>query len=173
MKIVIKTHHDSTSSALKGYAEEKLSKLDKFFDHIQDVVIDLNVQAASKPNEQQVASATIHAAGTTIHAEESSKSMYASIDGLIDKLEVQLKKYKEKMRDHHRSESEKYAEPKVSAPSISTVKERFIPKPIEIEEAGRICAEENLKFLAFRNIENERICVIHPVATGEFELIET
>ncbi len=171
MNIIIKAKHVSVTTALKEYAEEKLSKLDKFFDHIQEIVIDLDVQAASKPTEQHTASATIHASGTRIHAEDTSKSMYASIDGLLDKLEVQLKKHKEKVRDHHRSDKDIESTRQVT--TNKTSKERFIPKPMEIEEAGRICSEEHLNFLVFRNIENERVCVIHPVKPGEFELIET
>lgn len=171
MKISIHAHHVSVTDALKEYAEEKLSKLSRYFDNIQEVHIDLRVEDVSKPGEQQVASATVHAAGARLHADEKSKNMYNSIDGLESKLSKQLKKHKEKLRDNNRGGAK---EPS-PAPSttINRTEQRYIPKPLEVEMAAEICLEKKLNFLLFRNIENERICLIHKIGEGEFEVIET
>jgi putative sigma-54 modulation protein len=171
MKISITAHHVSVTDALKEYAEEKLSKLTRYFDNIQDVFVDLRVQDVSKPGEQQVASATVHAAGAKIHAEEKSKNMYNSIDGLESKLTKQLKKHKEKLRDNNRGSAKESGA--ASPHTISRNEQRYIPKPLEIEMAAEICEEKKLNFLLFRNIENERICLIHKTGEGEFEVIET
>lgn len=172
MKITVKGHHATITKALREYAEKKLDKLARFFDQIQEIVVDLSLANASNENETHIASATIFASGAQLHAEESTKSMYASIDGLVDKLEVQLKKYKSKRKEHRvvpeRILTAKSATSKKSAPS----KERFIAKPLEIEEAVRILTEEKLNFLIFRNLENERISVIHSPKKGELEVIE-
>ena len=53
------------------------------------------------------AEATVHVNGNNLHAESSDESMYAALDSLIDKLDRQVRKHKEKMTDHHRSETPK------------------------------------------------------------------
>jgi len=96
MKITVKAHHATITKALREYAEKKIERLTRFFDQIQEIVIDLQIANVANENETHIASATVFASGTQLRAEESTKSMYASIDGLLDKLEVQLKKYKAK-----------------------------------------------------------------------------
>ena len=50
---------------------------------------------------------------------------------------------------------------------------RYIPKPLDAEEAALILGDEKLSFVVFRNIRNERICVIYPIGNHEYGLIET
>lgn len=171
MKISIHAHHVSITDALKEYAEEKLSKLSRYFDNIQDVYVDLRVEDVSKPGEQQVASATVHASGARIHADEKSNNMYNSIDGLESKLSKQLKKHKEKLRDNNRAGSKDLGS--APATTITRNEQRYIPKPLEVEMAAEICLAKKLNFLLFRNIENERICLIHKIGDNQFEVIET
>jgi putative sigma-54 modulation protein len=54
------------------------------------------------------AEATIHVGGGTIHAEQTEQNMYAAIDILVDKLDRQVKKHKEKLTDHHAREVARY-----------------------------------------------------------------
>ncbi|ATF09810.1 Ribosome hibernation protein YhbH [Candidatus Enterovibrio altilux] len=74
---------------------QKFNKLDRFFDHINNVHIVLNVEKF-----QQIAEATLHVNNGEIHAKADSENMYAAIDSLIDKLVKQLNKHKEKMNNH-------------------------------------------------------------------------
>jgi putative sigma-54 modulation protein len=171
MKITITSHHVSVSDSLKEFAEERMQKLNRYFDNILEVHVDLKVETVSNSNEQQVASATIHLPGSTIHADDCSSSMYASLDGLVSKLQRQLKKHKQKLRDNNRGTIKSGGGS--SLPKINRHERKFIPKPMEVEVAAQICKDEGLGVLVFRNIENESICVLHELTTGELELIET
>ncbi len=73
----------------------KFDKLERFFEHINNVHVVLNVEKL-----QQIAEATLHVNNGEIHAKADSENMYAAIDALTDKLIKQLTKHKEKMNSH-------------------------------------------------------------------------
>ena len=171
MKIAIHAHHVTVTDTLKEYAEQKLEKLNRYFDNIQDIHVDLKVENVSNTDEQQVASATVYAAGTNVHAEEKSKTMYASIDGLEAKLATQLKRHKEKLRDNNRGAGKESGGS--TKATIHRPEQRYIPKPLEAEVAAQICNDKKLDFLIYRDIDTERICVIHRTDKDAFEVIET
>ena len=174
MNIIIKAHHVEITDALKEYASKKMEKLEIFFSHIQKITINLNVESSSKEEDRQVASAIINSSGTIITGKESSESMYSSIDMLLDKLAIQLKKYKEKLKKHKGNKSSsslfKPVSEDVKAPKKR--QDRYIPKPMGSEDAVEILQEEKLDFLVFRNLK-ERVCVIYQEDDGEFAVIET
>jgi putative sigma-54 modulation protein len=178
LNITVKAHKLDHKDSVKEYAEKKLEKLTRFFDHIQEITIDLSVSKASNEDDQQCASSTIHVSGNVIRAEEQSNSMYASIDLLVDKLEGQLKKHKEKLRDaHKRNTSHKHIQvaPKLTKYDHRAHKKepRFVKKPMSPEDAAMIIEEEHIPFLVFRNIENEQINVLYTQENNEYGLIET
>lgn len=176
MNITVKAHQVEVTDALKGYAKKKVEKLEKFFDHIQSISVSLDVLHVSNDNETQVAAATILASGTIIRGKESSNDMYASIDLLYDKLEAQLVKYKEKLRDH-KKQSTKTQLPekkstKVSKDYSESVERHYVPKPIDPEDAVALLEDRKLDFIVFRNIKHEQVCVVYPLGSGEYGLIE-
>ncbi len=91
MQINITGHHVDLTPALREFVENKFSKLDRFFDQITSVQVTLTVDKL-----RQIAESDIKIAGGEVHASSESEDMYASIDQLIDKLERQLVKHKEK-----------------------------------------------------------------------------
>lgn len=99
MNLSVTGHHVEVTDALKDYVEEKMAKLERHFDGVTDIHVILSVEKI-----RQQAEATIDLAGTKIHAEAENNDMYASIDALTDKLDRQVRKHKEKLRDHHRRE---------------------------------------------------------------------
>lgn len=96
MSIQITAKHDLTlTPALTKHVHEKFKKLDKHFNHIMRTHVILSVDKKF----QHMAKATMHLAGSKeIVAECTSKDLYASIDMLIDKLDEQILKYKEKLK---------------------------------------------------------------------------
>ena len=176
MNITVKAHQVEVTDALKAYARKKIEKLEKFFDHIQSISVSLDILHVSNDNETQVAAATILASGTIIRGKESAKDMYASIDLLYDKLEAQLVKYKEKLRDHKKKSakvpvSEKKSS-KVSKDYSDSVERHYVPKPIDPEDAVALLEDRKLDFIVFRNIQHEQVCVVYPLSSGEYGLIE-
>jgi putative sigma-54 modulation protein len=95
MQISVTGHHIEVTDALKSYVESKFEKLERHFDHVTDVHVILGVEKLV-----QKAEATVQISGGTLFAEDHQEDMYAAIDGLIDKLDRQIKKHKEKMQDH-------------------------------------------------------------------------
>lgn len=95
MQLNISGHHVDVTNALKQYIHTKMEKLERHFDHITNTQVTLTVQKL-----QQVAEATLHISGADIHASAESEDMYASIDALVDKLDRQVLKHKEKLVSH-------------------------------------------------------------------------
>jgi putative sigma-54 modulation protein len=104
MQINITGHHVELTPALRTYATEKMQRLSRHFDHVLSVNIILNIEKL-----QQQAEATVHAAGRNLFATHTSTDMYAAIDGLVDKLDRQVRRYKERKRDHHHINPNKMA----------------------------------------------------------------
>lgn len=96
MQLNISGHHVEVTEALKSYTSEKLSKLERHFDHITNVHVVLSVEKM-----KQRAEATMHVSGAELFADADSDDMYAAIDALSDKLDRQLLKHKEKLVNRH------------------------------------------------------------------------
>jgi putative sigma-54 modulation protein len=96
MQWSISGHHVEITPSLRDYVGTKLAKLERHFDNMTDVHCVLTVEKL-----QHKAEATIYLGGATIHADSTEPDMYAAIDMLIDKLDRQVKKHKEKLTDHH------------------------------------------------------------------------
>ena len=87
---------------MRNYVESKLEKVERHFDLVTDVHCILTVE-----KQRHKAEATINVSGGTIYADATEEDMYAAIDGLVDKLDRQVRKHKEKMVDHHAREANK------------------------------------------------------------------
>ena len=99
MQIDITGHHVEVTEALRDYVGAKLDKLERHFDNVVDVHVVLTVEKLT-----QKAEATLNVSGAKLYAGALNEDMYAAIDGLIDKLDRQIVKHKEKRADHHRRE---------------------------------------------------------------------
>ena len=100
MQINITGHKMDITSSLRNYVETKFERLERHFEHINNTHVILSVE-----KERQKAEATVHVNRGNLFAENQQEDMYAAIDGLIDKLDRQLKKHKEKLSNHHRGEN--------------------------------------------------------------------
>jgi len=98
MQISVTGHHVDVSDALKSYVDSKFERLERHFDYVTNVHVVLSVEKL-----RQKAEATLHLNGSSVFADDVQEDMYAAIDGLIDKLDRQVKKYKEKLTNHHRN----------------------------------------------------------------------
>ena len=95
MQINLTGHHIEITKALRDYVDNKFAKLERHFDHINNVHVILNVEKLI-----QKAEATLHLNGGEVFATSEHSDMYAAIDGLIDKLDRQVIKHKEKLKQH-------------------------------------------------------------------------
>jgi len=106
MQINITGNHIELTPALNAYVEDKLKRIRRHFDH----VISINVVLSMEKHRKQ-AEATLHTAGKSIFANGSDDDMYAAIDALADKLDRQVRRYKDRIRNHQASRDERAAPP--------------------------------------------------------------
>ncbi|WP_448569862.1 ribosome hibernation promoting factor [Thalassotalea ganghwensis] len=95
MQINLSGHHVEITDSLRDSVNTKFAKLERHFDHINNVYVVLTVEKIN-----QIAEATVHLNGTEVHAKAENGDMYASIDSLVDKLDRQILKYKGKINQH-------------------------------------------------------------------------
>ncbi|MDI1352460.1 MAG: ribosome-associated translation inhibitor RaiA [bacterium] len=95
MQINMTGHRMEVTSALRAFTEEKFEKLERHFDHITAINVVFDVEKL-----RQIVEATILVSKAELHASSESEDMYAAIDVLVDKLNRQLMKHKEKILDH-------------------------------------------------------------------------
>lgn len=102
MDVTVAGHHVEVTDALRDYVQAKLTRLERHSDQMTDIHCILTVEKL-----EHRAEATIHLNGGTIHADSVEDNMYAAVDSLIDKLDRQVKKHKEKLTDHHARDVDK------------------------------------------------------------------
>ncbi|MEI7538825.1 MAG: ribosome-associated translation inhibitor RaiA [Comamonadaceae bacterium] len=101
MNLTISGHHLEVTPALRSYATSKLDRIVRHFDQVVDVKVLLTVEKQKEKEGRQRAECTIHVKGSDIFAESSDADLYAAIDELMDKLDRQVVRYKDRKQDHH------------------------------------------------------------------------
>lgn len=99
MQINLTGHHVDVTPPLREYVNSKIERLERHFDHVTNIHVVLSVEKL-----RHKAEATVQLSGGSLFADSTQANMYAAIDSLVDKLDRQVKKHKEKMTNHHRSE---------------------------------------------------------------------
>jgi len=98
MQLSISGHHLDITKAIKQHSIEKLSKIKHHFDHLININVILEVE-----RDVQKAEATIHVSGADLFAKAESDNLYVSIDQMVNKLDSQIRKHKEKLNDHRKN----------------------------------------------------------------------
>lgn len=98
MQINLTGHHVEVTDALKRYVDSKFDRLARHFDHVINAHVILSVEKLA-----QKAEATLHVNGGSVFADSVHEDMYAAIDTLIDKLDRQVLRHKEKKNNHRAS----------------------------------------------------------------------
>lgn len=172
MRYIITGRNIDVTPGLRSAVEEKLNKLDRYFNPDTEVIVTLGVQ-----KDKQNIEVTIPVKGSIIRAEESSSDMYVSIDLVEEIIERQMKKYKKKLIDKKQSAqafsdlfiSEEYD----SEDEIQIVKaKKFAMKPMDAEEA---CVQMELlghNFFVFLNADTDQVNVVYKRKNNTYGLIE-
>jgi putative sigma-54 modulation protein len=105
MKIDLTGHHVDINDALRTYVESKFERLERHFDHVTGIHVVLTVSKL-----EHKAEATLNVSRAKLFADAVEEDMYAAIDCLVDKLDRQVKKHKEKLSNHHDRASVRNAE---------------------------------------------------------------
>ncbi len=172
MRITITGRNIELTDGLKNAVEEKLSKLEKYFNDDQIANVTLSVE-----KERQKIEVTIPVKGSIIRSEQVSNDMYVSIDLVEEIIERQLKKYKTRIIDKHQGGSsfkQDFLENDyVDDEEIKIVRtKRFDIKPMYPEDA---CVQMELlghNFFVFVNAETDQVSVVYKRKGGTYGLIE-
>lgn len=172
MRFIIVGRNIDVTPGLKAAVEEKIGKLDKYFNPDTEVHVTLSVE-----KERQKIEVTIPVKGNIIRSEQVSNDMYVSIDLVEEIIERQLKKYKNKIVDRHQaagSFSKQYVENDyMDDEEIKIVRtKRFDIKPMYPEDA---CIQMELlghNFFVFYNAETEQVNVVYKRKGDTYGLIE-
>ena len=172
MRINVKAKNTQVTEPLTDYINKRFSKLEKYF---VDADLAGTVTLVVEKGIHRV-EATIPLNRYILRAEENSNDMYASIDGVVDKLERQIRKYKTKVNRKGKVQTfaEVAAEAEVAAApedekAIKT--KSFVLKPMDEEEAILQIELLNHDFFVFKNIDEECVSVIYKRKDGNYGII--
>ena len=96
MNLHLTGHHVEITPAIREYVTAKLARINRHFDHVIDVNVIMTVEKLDQKIE-----ANVHLSGKDIHVQANDADMYAAIDGLVDKLDRQVLKFKERFQPRH------------------------------------------------------------------------
>jgi putative sigma-54 modulation protein len=171
MNIIVTGRHLEVTPALKNYVEKKVQRFDRYLSNISEAIVTLGVE-----KYRHKAEVLLKVNGVLIQAEGITGDVYASIDEVAEKLERQIKKYKEKLVSHRKSEG-KAAAATAEVPFPAEVgkiikNKRFELKPMSPDEAVMQMELLDKDFFVFTNDNSGSINVIYRRKDGNFGLIE-
>lgn len=182
MRISIAGRHMEVTDALKEQVESGLDKIRSHFDKIIDANVVFEVE-----KHRHICEITLHANGIRIHGQESSDDMYASIDAVIEKLDKQVRKFKDRINRYQpRKAKEKltfqhniiaFGEEELEEPTGDDLhrvvhREKLSMKPMNVDEATMQLELANDRFLVFSNADTQQVNVLYARHDGTYGLIE-
>jgi putative sigma-54 modulation protein len=176
MQLQVKGRNLEVSDAIRRYAEQKLSKLER---QLPDPRVELELAVERNPSiaANQVAEATIWTKGPVLRAREASSDMHASIDQLVEKLERQVTRYRKQGRSRRRKEARANGPapdtPVADEGAPTIVKTKHFPvTPLTPEDAIMQLELIGHDFFVFRNSDSGEVNVVYRRRDGQFGLIE-
>lgn len=182
LHVIVQGKHIDVTAALRGYAETKVGRLARYFDHVQEAQVVLSVERRGNLGKAQVVEVTMRGDGIVLRGEDASDDMYASIDLVAAKLKKQIEKYRSKLILRRRiTESRRKARMMISAEAalragpresrIVRVK-RFAMKPMTPEDAALQMDLLGHAFFVFRNASTMEVNVVYRRTDGHYGVIE-
>ncbi len=101
MNLTISGHHLEVTPALRTYVMGKLDRITRHFDQVVDVKVLLSIENQTEKERRQKAECNIHVKGSDMFAESAHEDMYAAVDELVDKLDRQVVRHKDRLQNHH------------------------------------------------------------------------
>ena len=181
MQLTVTFRHMDPSEKLKEYSHDKLARLEKYLDAVIDAEVVLTVEKFRHRAEVLIVSD-----GLKIKAEEETEDMYAALDMVVDKLEKQIKRHREKLKAHkgtgtaakrgHREHPGKEApdsgEPAGADDGLPIDRRQTVrPEPMTLAEAGARLSDTATGQVIFINTADGRLSILRQVFGGRLELV--
>lgn len=177
MQIAVSFRNVDPSDHLKSYAETRMARFKKYMEEPVEIHLVLSIQKF-----RHTADVTIAANGLKIKAQEETGDLYSAIDMVLDKIEKQIKRHREKIKEH-KADGKTKGQPEMvkireegepedeDSPQIVKT-ESILAKPMDAEEASLQLKLSNDEFLVFTNSKTRLINVLYRRKDGNFGLIE-
>jgi len=175
MKISVTFRNGEGENWQKVYAEEKMQKLKKYLDAPAEAHIIVSMEKFRNATEINLSSN-----GWNINAKEEAKDMRMALDRCVDKIEKQLKKQKEKVREHKPKSIRRGQE---KSPDLEDAEEttagkvaktrKVILKPMSFDEAMMEMEGTKDRFMVYRDSSSENVSIIYRGDDGNYTLVET
>lgn len=175
MKYNIRGEKIEVTPAIRAYIEDKIGKLDKYFENAESINANVVIKVRGKEQKIEI---TVPAMHYTLRSEESHDDLYAAIDLTVDKLERQIRKNKTKINSKIKKNIiqnfEMDLEDSFEEDSSKIIKRKKIDmKPMDEEEAILQMNMLGHSFFVFKNSNTESICVLYVRKDGSYGIIET
>jgi putative sigma-54 modulation protein len=174
MKISVTFRNGDGENWQKVYAEERIQRLKKYLDAPAEAHI-----VVSMEKFRHFAEINLSSSGWNINAKEEAKDMHLAIDSCIEKIERQLKKQREKIREHKprsiRRSNEKLDQEEAEEPTVTKIAEthKVILKPMSFDEAIMEIEGTKDRFILYRDSSSENVSLVYRRDDGNYVLIET
>lgn len=181
MRIIISGKQMELTDPIKVAIEEKLGRLDYYLHPETEV----KVTVSAKKARQKVEVTIFPINGPIIRAEDIEENLYAAIDIVYDKLNIQLRKYKKRVQDRHKSnesirfdaiediQDNDYSSDEDNLDTIIKRTKKFGVKPMSPEEAVLQMDLLEHDFYMFKNSESNDISIVYKRKNGGYGLIES
>jgi len=178
MQIQVTFRHVDPSEPVKEYAREKVAKIEKYLDGPIEASITLSVE-----KHRHECDVIVFNNGVKIHGRETTGDLFSAIDLVMDKLEKQIKRYRDKLKNMSRGNPRRgedrpykvdvFSPEEMAENSPRVIKsKRMMAKPMDVDEAAMQMDLSQEDFLVFTNARTEEINVIYRRGDGNFGLIE-
>lgn len=170
MNLSITARHIEIDDLLKDYLKKRLNKLKKYFNKKE---VNIHVTFIAEKDRRKI-EVIINYNGAIFNGQETTKDMYSSIDQVIEKLEHQLKKYREKIKKRPKVSSKIIPEiDSTQTQNVKTIRrKKLTSKPITLEDAIIQLEQTPLDFLVFIDARTNVINVLYRCSDGNYGLIE-
>ena len=198
MKVIITGRNIELTPSLKDFVEKKMDSINTYVEHLQEIDVTLSVNKTKSEGILHLAEVTIWATGMNFRATQSHPDMYAAIDLILDKLQRQVTRYKDKVKTkprrkrkrekasfkHQIFKMEEFVLPdiNVDAPVSEQASEakgpeivrsnQYSNKPMYIDEAAEQLTYLEQEFIVFSNAESGETNVVYKRSDGNIGLIE-
>ena len=182
MEILIQAKKSAADPQIKAYAQAKLEKLARHFNHILEARMELGTEKNKSLENMKVAELTVHVTGRTgniLKAVQSAGHMNEAVDLVIDKMDRQIRQHKEKLKDHRKAKPAVLAAQAPAAPGGAVVRpngvakiKRFKMRPMSEEQARQQMDELGHAFFLFLNEDSQELNLLYRRHDGSLGLVE-
>jgi len=181
MQILIQAKKSAADPQIKAYAQAKLEKLARHFDHILEARMELGTEKNKSLENMKVAELTVHVTGRTgniLKAVQSAGHMNEAVDLVIDKMDRQIRQHKEKLKDHRRAkpvaavaQGEVAVEEALRPNGVAKIK-RFKMRPMSDVQARDEMERLGHAFFLFLNEDSQELNLLYRRHDGSLGLVE-